>query len=728
MPVRAGIDRPLHIVTLSAKTEQALRQMADRYAEAIQVLPPESLGDICSSANVGRSKFEYRLATVARSTVELSADLRSFAGRQPAPAVKYGRALETTAGLAMLFTGQGSQLPGMGRELYQTQPAFRRALEQCDALLRPWLDHPLLDVLYSEDARDADGTAWIDRTEYTQPALFSLEYSLAGLWQSWGVIPDVVLGHSAGEYAAACIAGVLDLADALRLIAARGRLMQALPRNGAMVAIRAGEERVAPLLDPFRHLVSIAAVNGPNDVVISGERGAVESIAARLESEGVSSQRLNVSHAFHSPLMEPMLPEFATVAESIGFRLPEITLVSNLTGRIAGEEVTTAAYWVWHVREAVRFAASMQAAADLGCGTFLEIGPQPVLCGMGRQCLTSGIELWLPSLHAKRGNWVQMLDSLAALSVQGVAIDWEGFDREYRRSKVALPTYPFERQRYWFPGRPAGAAKRSAALRPLVESMVRSPLIKETVFSTSLGTASQPYLSDHKVYGQLVVPGAAYLAILATAAELQGWAACRLEDVYFLAPLVLTEGKERAVQTVLAPVEPEGLSPAQTVQIAALSPDASDEEMVRLVSARIAPGSGASSQPPNLAALKARCREKYDPEELFQITADSGVELKGSFRWVENLLLGSREALAQLRLPVTIGNMEGYRLHPALIDACFQVAGRHAGERSGRRRCCHSRSRRCARSARRRVPRGGAMRLAPARSRGTSFCWIRREA
>jgi acyl transferase domain-containing protein/7-keto-8-aminopelargonate synthetase-like enzyme/acyl carrier protein len=672
---RTAIDRPLHVVTLSAKTEQALRQMADRYAEAIQVLPAESLGDICFTANVGRSKFEHRLATVARSTVELSADLRSFAGHQPAPAIQFGRALETPAGLAMLFTGQGSQLPGMGRELHETQPAFRRALDECDALLRQWLDHPLLDVLYSEDARDADGTAWIDRTAYTQPALFSLEYALAGLWQSWGVVPDVVLGHSAGEYAAACIAGVLDLADGLKLIAARGRLMDSLPRNGTMVAVRAGEERVAPLLDPVRHLVSIAAINGPNDVVISGERGAVESIAARLENEGVPSQRLNVSHAFHSPLMEPILQEFASVVQSIGFRLPEITLVSNLTGRIAGEEVTTPAYWVRHVRESVRFAASMQAAAAMGCGTFLEIGPQPVLCGMGRQCLTSGTELWLPSLHAKRGDWVQMLDSVAALSVQGVAIDWEAFDREYRRGKVVLPSYPFERQRYWFPGGPAGAAKRSAALRPLVESMVRSPLIKETVFSTSLGTASQPYLSDHKVYGQLVVPGAAYLAMLATAAELQGWSACRLEDVYFLAPLVLTEGKERAVQTVLAPVDAGGLSAAQTVQIGAFSADASDNEMVRLVSARIAPGSGDSSQPPNLAALKARCREKYDPEQLFEITADSGVELKASFRWVENLWLGSREALAELRLPETIGNMEGYRLHPALIDACFQVAG-----------------------------------------------------
>jgi acyl transferase domain-containing protein len=307
----------MHVLTLSAKSEAALRQLAARIAEAADRLPPEALGDFCYSANTGRSQFEFRLSMPARSNRDLAAGLREFAEHRASP-VKTGRQSQDLPGPAMMFTGQGSQRPGMGRDLYETQPLFRRTLEHCDELLRESLDRRLLDLLYSESG------PWIDQTIYAQPALFALEYALAQLWESWGVVPEALLGHSVGEYVAACIAGVFDLADALRLIAARGRLMQGLPRDGAMFAIRTGEERVVPRVERFHAAVSIAAVNGPNDVVISGESGAVESIAAGLAEEGVHVQRLNVSHAFHSPLMEPMLDEFAAIARTITFREPRL--------------------------------------------------------------------------------------------------------------------------------------------------------------------------------------------------------------------------------------------------------------------------------------------------------------------------------------------------------------------------------------------------------------------
>jgi myxalamid-type polyketide synthase MxaB len=667
--VPAAVERPMHVLTLSAKSETALRQLAGRMAEAADRISSQSLGSFCYSANTGRSQFEYRLAMPARSHRDLAAGLREFAEHRSAP-VRTGRQTRDVPGLAMLFTGQGSQRPGMGRELYETQPLFRRALEHCDALLRGSLDRPLLDLLYSE------GGPCIDQTRYTQPALFAIEYALAQLWQSWGVVPDAVLGHSVGEYVAACIAGVFDLADALKLIAARGRLMQALPGDGAMFAIRAAEARVAPLLEPLRAAVSIAAVNGPNDVVISGETCALESLTAVLRSQDVHVQRLNVSHAFHSPLMEAMLEEFAGVARTISFQEPRLTLISNVTGREAGEEVAQADYWVRHIRQAVRFADSIQTAAAIGCGIFLEAGPQPVLCGMGQLCLPSGGELWLPSLHSKRGDWEQMLDSAAKLWARGGEIDWDGFDHEYPRRRIPLPTYPFERQRYWFPTVGAGPAPGRGAMRPLIESLSRSPLVKETVFSASLGVASQPYLADHKVHGQVVVPGAAYLAMLASGAEVLGWPSCRIEDVYFLAPLVLPDVKPRTVQAVLTPVETENGAPqAHTVQIAALSSDAPGDEMVRLMSGRISPGAAHPSERAGLASLQGRCREPFDPERLYEVIGSSGVNVKASFRWVDELWLGSGEALAQLRLPDAVGSMDGYRLHPALLDASFQVAG-----------------------------------------------------
>jgi myxalamid-type polyketide synthase MxaB len=661
----ASQDRPLHLLTLSARSESALRALADRFTYAADRMAPEEIGDFCYSANTGRSQFEYRLAIAAPSKLDLAASLRNFVGRVSTPGVKSGRETDAPPALAMIFTGQGSQRFGMGRELFETHPVFREALERCDAALRGHLERPLLDVLYAPE-----GAALIDRTAYTQPALFAIEYALAQLWQRWGVAPDVVLGHSVGEYVAACIAGVFSLEDALRLIAARGRLMQALPPDGEMYAVRAGEDRVAALSDGFRDVASIAAINGPNDIVISGDAAAVEAMVAILTEGGTIATRLNVSHAFHSPLMDPMLAEFESIAKTVAFHEPRLPVISNITGREAGVEIATLEYWVSHIRQAVRFADSIKTAAAMGCGIFLEAGPQPVLCGMGRQCIPAAGELWLHSLYAKRGDWAQMLDSVSELWIRGVEIDWPGFDSGYERRKMPLPTYPFERQRYWFP---AVAARSGAGgpLRPLIDTVTRSPLVKETLFTATLGVGAQPYLADHKVHGQLVVPGAAYLSMLSTGAEVLGWPACRIEDAYFLAPLVLPESKGRTVQAALTPDE---AGESHTVQIAALATDEPGGETVRLMSGKIAPAT-ASSERTDIAAIQARCREPQDVDRLYNVICAAGVDVKAGFRWVEKLWLGRNEALAQLRLPEAAGSLDGYRLHPALLDAGFQVAG-----------------------------------------------------
>ncbi len=675
--VRPVVDRPLHLFNLSAKSEKSLRELASRYADRVEALPLEALANICFTANVGRSKFEHRLSARVAAKDELVAGLRSFATGGTNGNVRSVRAVDSPAGLAMLFTGQGSQRPGMGRELYDTQPTFRREIDRCAEILRPLLDRPLLDILYPRGVGSDDSMAAVHDTAYTQPALFVLEYALAALWRSWGVVPDLVLGHSVGEYAAACVAGVFDLEDGLKLIAARGRLMQALPRNGAMVSVRASEDRVAPIVVPYRDLVSLAAINGPNDVVVSGDAKAIDAIIAQLKGEGVATQRLVVSHAFHSPLMDPMLDDFGRIAATVKFRPPRLTLISNVTAQPAGEEVTDPAYWVRHVRAAVRFADGVRAAAAEGCSRFLEVGAQPVLCGLGQLTLADEKLSWLPSLHAKRDDWRQMLDSLATLDVQGVAVDWDGFDRDYPRTKLALPTYPFERQRYWFPRATGGRATSTGALLPLVDSVTRSPLVKETILSVSLGLASHPYLADHKVYDQVIVPGAAYLAIMASASELMGWSSCRISDVYFLAPLTLAEGAGRSLQAVLSPEEVGADRPGHrfAFQIVVPPSNGDEEEALRLASGKIEPGSTPWPSKFDLTELQKRCSTVVTPDELFEAAGSAGVTLGPRFRWVDKVWTGQSEALAQLSVPEEIGDLTGYRIHPVLLDSCFQIAG-----------------------------------------------------
>jgi acyl transferase domain-containing protein len=321
---------------------------------------------------------------------------------------------EVNAGpVAMMFTGQGAQYPGMGRRLYEVSETFRTALDRCDEYLRPLLAQPLLEVLFADDEITAN---LVHETAYTQPALFSVGYALAQLWLSWGVRPAVVMGHSVGEYVAATIAGVFSLADGLKLIAERGRQMQALPAGGSMAAVFADEARVQATIAPYAAEVSIAAINGPTNVVISGTGTAVADILATLKAEGVRARELVVSHAFHSPLMAPMLADFEAVANTVTYHSPRIPLISNVTGKLADERVQTAVYWRDHVREAVRFADAVQTAQGMGIDHFLEAGPNPVLIGMAKRILPRGTGVWLPSLKQDSDDWEMLQESRAILT------------------------------------------------------------------------------------------------------------------------------------------------------------------------------------------------------------------------------------------------------------------------------------------------------------------------
>lgn len=451
------LERPLHLLTLSAKTEKALAELVSSYHNYLETHPEAEIADICFTANTGRQHFSHRLAVIAGSTKELLEQLKTWVkpravnDSQETPKIDSIKAASPKK-IAFLFTGQGSQYVNMGRQLYETQPIFRKHLETCDRLLRSYLDVPLLEVLYPDlfnQKLETESASLIDQTAYTQPAIFAIEYALAQLWKSWGIEPDVVIGHSIGEYVAACVAGILSLEDGLKLISQRGKLMQSLPQDGEMVSVLLSEAEAIAAIQQYSPDVSIAAINSPQSIVISGKRSAINAISTHLEAKGIKTKKLTVSHAFHSPLMEPILAEFERVLQQVKFNLPQIKLVSNLTGKLATEEIATSEYWCLHLRQPVRFMASMEYLKQQGIDVLVEIGAQPILLGMGRQCLPDRQGLWLPSLRQGQQDWQQILNSLAELYRQGVPVDWLGFDRDFQRHRIPLPTYPFQRQRYW---------------------------------------------------------------------------------------------------------------------------------------------------------------------------------------------------------------------------------------------------------------------------------------
>ena len=437
-------ELPLHLLTLSAKTEEALQQLVEKYCQYL-ANTEHFLGDICFTAQTKRSHFSHRLSIVASSVTELREQLTTL-NTDRSSEIKIGKVPENyEPKLAFLFTGQGSQYVNMGRQLYETQPTFHATLDRCAAILEPYLEQPLLSVLYPEEGVNSP----LNDTAYTQPALFAIEYALFELWKSWGIQPDVVMGHSVGEYVAATVAGVFSLEDGLKLIAARGRLMQALPTNGAMVVVMASAETVASAIEPYSS-IAIAAFNNPQNTVISGKSTDILHIVSSLTAKDIKTVNLDVSHAFHSPLMEPMLKQFEQIANRVTYCSPTLDIVSNLTGKLATSEIATPQYWCRHIRQPVKFIDGITTLGKAGYEVFIEIGAKPVLGGMGSLCLTEPEKVWLPSLHPHRANWQQMLHSLGILYTRGAKINWSGFNRDYPYFRsVNLPNYQFQRQRCW---------------------------------------------------------------------------------------------------------------------------------------------------------------------------------------------------------------------------------------------------------------------------------------
>jgi acyl transferase domain-containing protein/NADPH:quinone reductase-like Zn-dependent oxidoreductase/acyl carrier protein len=672
-PPASVVERPRHLLTLSARSPQALAELAGRYADHVEANPSDSLAAIAHTANTGREHLAYRAAVTAASPAELPEALRGFAADPLASGVHSGQVTrDRLPRIAFLFTGQGAQYAGMGRALYDTQPTFRSALDACAKRLRPHLDRPLLSLF------DPQAGTLLDQTGYTQPVMFAIEYALATLWRSWGIEPAVVMGHSVGEFAAACIAGVFSLEDGLKLIAERARLMQSLPPGGLMAAVFATQTQVAAALQPCRERVMIAALNGPQSVVISGDEPAVRDVLAQFESQGIRSKTLATSHAFHSHRMDPILDQLRRVAETVKCSAPRIDVVSNLTGHVADEHTyADPSYWSSHARSPVRFADSVQTLVDRGCDTFLEIGPSPTLIGMAQRCLPEGRYAWLSSLRPGRDDWQTLLDSLAQLYVGGAKVDWAGFDRDYPQQKTELPAYPFQRRHYW--SDTTGDVAQFGSLSPQRNGRVLHPLLgcrlavaaKEHIFEAQIAANRPAMLADHKIQGLAPMPTAGYLEIVLAASAVLHEKPWSVRGLTLVEPLLLDK-IPRTIQTVISPEGPD----AASFRIVGVTQAADDAApcFSTLATGRLESPRNTAAEAVDLAAQRSRfAGEPYDEAWRIDAMRRSGLEPGPSFRWLVRHWVGENEGLAELRRAQESDHLDEYQVHPGLLDSGFQL-------------------------------------------------------
>ncbi|MFF5666075.1 SDR family NAD(P)-dependent oxidoreductase [Streptomyces griseofuscus] len=643
---------------ISGRTEEALRAQAERLLPRTDAEVP--LYDVAFSLATTRTALDHRAAVQGETPDELAAGLRAVASGSPAPGVSRGQS-GTGGRVAFLFSGQGSQRLGMGRELYDTYPVFAAAYDEvCAALDAP------VDVDSEE----------LDQTGSTQPALFAIEVALFRLLESWGVRPDYVAGHSVGEIAAAHVAGVLSLEDAAELVSARARLMQALPGGGAMVAVQATEDEVLPYLTDG---VGIAAINGPQAVVVSGVEDAVASIGEAFRERGRKTSRLKVSHAFHSPLMDPMLEQFTELISELSFAKPRIPVVSNLTGLLA--EPYTPEYWVRHVREAVRFADGVKTLGDLGVTTFVEIGPGGVLSALTQGCLDDDV-VTVPALRADRPERAALVAAVAELHVHGVSPDWYAFFPGARR--VDLPTYAFQYERYWLDTAPAArgdvrAAGLGSADHPLLAAAVSLAGGDERLLTGRLSLRTHPWLSDHAVLGTVLLPGTAFVELAVRAADEAG---CdRLEDLTLEAPLVVPEHGGVAVQVWVGAADGSGRRP---LTVHARPDDDADLPWVRHATGFVTEGSGEAGGETGGGEEKAVGRaltawppagcESIELGGFYDRLADLGLAYGPAFRGLRTAWRTGDEVFAEVALPD--GTDTGsFLLHPALLDAALHAIG-----------------------------------------------------
>ncbi|HTZ16274.1 MAG TPA: type I polyketide synthase, partial [Mycobacterium sp.] len=648
------------VLPLSARSPEALTALAQRYGTWLDSHLEVDIADVCFTAGVGRSHFEHRAALVVDSVAGARELLAGLAENRLEPGAMRGVCGDPPK-TAWFFTGQGSQYPGMARELFDTEPVFADTVRQCAEAVDRLLPRPLLEVIFDTDNGDT-----LRHTSFAQPALFAIEMGLARLWQSWGIEPDVVLGHSVGQYAAACVAGVLSLEDGVRLMAERGRLFGDLPEGGRMVAVFTDAQQVERAAEDAPR-VSVAAYNGRN-TVLSGPGGDLEPIVAKLSADGIRCTWLDTSHAFHSELLEPALDEFESFAKGFEFAVPTLPLVCNRTGAVlTAETPLDAQYWRRHSRQPVQFSESVQTVAQLGCSVLMEIGPQPILTGAALQVWpeSSAAPQAVVSLRKGTDAARQMAEALAATYVAGHRPKFAAVHHQPRR-RFELPTYPFQRRRYW----PKTSDSRidGAAVSGILGS-AKDLASGDAVYTSRWSIKSQPWLSDHVIYGTVVVPGATYAAMALASVGTPA----QVRDVFFYEPIILGEKTSREVQLTVHPVED-----GWTFQVHSRPYGDRDADWSLNADGKIAAGLDDEPAPEPAESIDAACERlsRMRPQQLFDTFAD--MELAWGPTWftsLKSLWSGDGEAVGDIAIGDELAEQLGSEpIHPVLLDLCTGIA------------------------------------------------------
>ena len=658
------IDAPV-LLPFSAHSSSALVEIARRYQSYIKANRATSLAALAYYLGTGRAHLAYRAAFLVSHPDELYMQLDKLIKDNQHDR---SRITATKPVVAFLCTGQGPQYIDMGQQLYQDQPIFRKAVDECAAIVSPWLKHSLTAILFPDIGQEK----LINHTLYTPPAMFALEYGLAQLWMHWGIQPDVLIGHSFGEYVAACLANVFSLEDALRLVVNRAALIDQLALQGAMASASGDKSLIERIVSKYEPDVVIAVDNGPQDVVLAGDAIILKQVCTHLTEAGISIRNLAITHASHSPLIEPVLDAYYQIASQVSYKPPQRPLIANLTGTWADESMASAEYWCSHLRHSVRFGDSLKLAQEYGCQCFIEIGPRSTLIGLAGKAIPDALAL-VPSLHPEVNSWKTLLSGLGKLYCLGADINWQHVPIETYQPQLDLPTYPFQRQRHWLHAestlyRTFMAVPGNTPQHPLLGVQFSSPL-SQLIYTNTLSLYSHEWFIDHQVFDLVVVPGSTFIEIMLAVSKALGQSTqWYIHNIVIQQPLVLKDHVHCRLQIVVS-ADTDQCNVEIYSQVLE-SNEATQNWVLHAIGQLTTHKHISYLINPTLVELQAQAQpDNNNPSIWYACFQQYGLNYGPQFQIIQQRWRTPAGWLARLN-PTAL--QREYYLHPALLDAGFQ--------------------------------------------------------